>query len=112
MRSGARAEEAADCKNNDIRLRMERDGTYNTDRFRSGAKEYKNLLNSDFMDFENFFLDSKTKKPVSEVKQGGPGEEYTADSALNTKLGKRSSEGVGANRETKRGQDGQTTTHP
>ena len=77
---------AADCKNNDIRIRMERDGTYNTDRFRSGTKEYKNLLNSDFMDFEKTFLESKTKKlGVSEVNQGGPGEEYTTDSASNTK---------------------------
>ena len=80
MRSGARAEEAADCKIKDIRLRMERDGTRNTDSYNSGAKENKNLLNSDFMDFEKLFLNSKTKKlVVNETKQGGPGEEYSAD---------------------------------
>ena len=76
MRRGARAEEAADCKINDIRLRMERDGTYSTDSYCSGAKEYKNLLGSDFMDFKKTFLESKTKKlGVSGAKQGGPGEE-------------------------------------
>ena len=58
MRRGARAEEAADCKIKDIRLRMERDGTRNTGSYNSGAKENKNLLNSDFMDFE-FFLKLK-----------------------------------------------------
>ena len=82
MRRGARAEEAADCKINDIRLRMERDGTCNTDSYRSGAKEYKNLLGSDFMDLEKTFLESRTKKlGLCGAKQGGPGEEYIADTA-------------------------------
>ena len=45
------------------------------------------------------FLDSKAKKlVVSETKQGGPGEEYSADPASLEKKGKRSSEGVGASR--------------
>ena len=82
MRRGARGEEASDCKINDIRLRMERDGTCNTDSYRSGAKEYKNLLGSDFMDLERTFLESKTKKlGVSGAKEGGPVEEYIADPA-------------------------------
>ena len=61
---------------------MERDGTHNADSYRSGAKEYKNSLGSDFMDLEKTFLESRTKKPgLCGAKQGGPREEYIADPA-------------------------------
>ena len=65
---------------------MERDGTCNTDSYRSGAKEYKNPLGSDFMDLEKTFLESRTKKlGLCGAKQGCPGEEYIADTVPNIK---------------------------
>ena len=94
MRSVARAEEAADCKSNDIRIRRERDGTSNTVNYFSGAKEYKTFLNSDFMELEKTFLDSKTKLGVRGAVLGLPGEELTTDLASKTKTGKRSNKDV------------------
>ena len=70
MRSGARAEEAADCKMRDVRLRIKREATLISGNS-SEAKEYKNFFNTDFMDIEKSFLESKVKK-VARVttKQG------------------------------------------
>ena len=58
MRSGARAEEAADCKMRDVRLRMAREGTLISGDS-SEAKEYKTFFNTDFMDIEKTFFESK-----------------------------------------------------
>ena len=61
MRNGARAEEAADCKMGDIRLRTERDGTLISGNS-SEAKEYKTFFNTDLMDIEKSFSNQKLKK--------------------------------------------------
>ena len=53
------------------------------------------FLNSDFMDLEKTFVDSKIKKPgVRGATLGHPWEELTTDPFSKTKTGKRSNEFV------------------
>ena len=70
MRRVARAEEAADSKMVNIKLRMERSGTVGAENRSKSSKDSEPFLNTDFLEIEKTLLESKIRKTdITEEKQ-------------------------------------------